>query len=94
MRSTAVLLAFVSLAAAFPTLVPGELHRGPRFDYSAGGPVIENRAAAPYSPKYPYTGAKPDQLPGTGIGGVQVPAPGDTAHYYQHPPVGAIRGPW
>ncbi|KZT57526.1 Cloroperoxidase [Calocera cornea HHB12733] len=51
------------------------------------------RQAAPYSPNFPYTGAIVDGLPGTGIGGIPVPAPGDTAHEYQHPPPGAFRGP-
>ncbi|KZO92419.1 Cloroperoxidase [Calocera viscosa TUFC12733] len=49
--------------------------------------------AAPYSPNFAYTGAQLDGLPGTGIGGIPVPAPGDTAHEYQHPPPGAFRGP-
>jgi hypothetical protein len=92
--STVLLLSFVSVATAFPGLVPGELNRGPRHAYSADGPVVERRAAAPYSPKYPYTGAKIDGKAGTGKGGIQVPAPGDKDHYFQHPPVGAFRGPW
>jgi len=43
--------------------------------------------------KYPYTGAKINGLPGTQIGNVQVPAPGDTDHEYRDPPPGAYRGP-
>jgi hypothetical protein len=43
--------------------------------------------------QYPYTGAGINGLPGTQIGNVQVPAPGDTAHEYQDPPAGAYRGP-
>jgi hypothetical protein len=95
MRSSAVLLlSLVSLATAFPGLVPGELHRGPRREYSAEEASIERRAAVPYSPKFPYTGAKIDGKAGTGKGGIQVPAPGDKDHQFQHPPVGAFRGPW
>ena len=48
--------------------------------------------AAPYSSQYPYTGAK-NGLPGTGVGGIIVPAPGDTAHQYEPPGPNDIRGP-
>jgi hypothetical protein len=48
--------------------------------------------AAAYNSKYPYTGAQ-NGLPGTGIGGIQVPAPGDTAHAYTAPGPNDIRGP-
>ncbi|KAL8690073.1 MAG: hypothetical protein Q9218_004401 [Villophora microphyllina] len=48
--------------------------------------------AAPYSPSYPYTGAR-NGLPGTGIGGVKVPADGDTAHAFEPPGPNDIRGP-
>ncbi|MCJ1478965.1 hypothetical protein MMC13_007649 [Lambiella insularis] len=48
--------------------------------------------AAPYDPKYPYTGAQ-NGLPGTQEGGVQVPAPGDTAHNFTAPGPNDIRGP-
>ena len=46
----------------------------------------KRKGAAPYSKYYPsaYTGAK-DALPGTGKGGVLVPAKGDTAHAYLAP---------
>jgi hypothetical protein len=87
---TFVLLSVLAPALAFPTLSRGSLKRGTRRDY---GPV-ERRGAALYSSKYPYTGAAIDGLPGSQIGGIQVPAPGDTAHEFQHPPVGAYRGPW
>ena len=43
--------------------------------------------------KYPYGGAKINGLPGSQIGNVQVPAPGDVDHQYQDPPAGAFRGP-
>ena len=48
--------------------------------------------AAPYNAKYPYTGAR-NGLPGTGKGGVLVPAAGDTAHAFQAPGPNDIRGP-
>ncbi|KZT51124.1 Cloroperoxidase [Calocera cornea HHB12733] len=56
------------------------------------GPIL-SRAAAPYSTQYPYTGAILDGKPGKGVGGIPVPAPGDTAHYFEAPPPGAQRGP-
>ncbi|KZO94165.1 Cloroperoxidase [Calocera viscosa TUFC12733] len=65
---------------------------GSRNDNRAKYPILR-RAAVPYSDQYPYTGAKLDGQSGTGKGGVQVPAPGDTAHEYQDPPPGAYRGP-
>ena len=48
--------------------------------------------AAPYNSKYPYTGAQ-NGLPGTGKGGVKVPADGDTAHAFEAPGPNDIRGP-
>ncbi|KAL8838635.1 MAG: hypothetical protein Q9170_002081 [Blastenia crenularia] len=48
--------------------------------------------AAPYNSKYPYTGAK-GGLPGTGVGGIKVPADGDTAHAFEAPGPNDIRGP-
>ena len=48
--------------------------------------------AAPYNAKYPYTGAQ-NALPGTGKGGILVPAPGDTAHAFEAPGPNDIRGP-
>ena len=52
----------------------------------------DHPGAAPFNPLFPYTGAT-NGLPGTGIGGVQVPAPGDTAHYFTPPGPNDIRGP-
>ena len=49
--------------------------------------------AAPYTSEYPYTGAK-NGLPGTGIGGIKVPADGDTAHAFEAPGPNDIRGPY
>lgn len=48
--------------------------------------------AAPYNSQYPYTGAR-NALPGTGVGGIKVPADGDTAHAFEAPGSGDIRGP-
>jgi hypothetical protein len=52
------------------------------------------QGAAPYSEYYPsqYTGAR-NGLPGTGKGGVLVPAANDTAHAYSPPSSSDIRGP-
>ena len=51
-----------------------------------------HQGAAPYNPEYPYTGAR-NGLPGTGIGGIKVPADGDTAHAFEAPGPNDIRGP-
>jgi hypothetical protein len=91
MRTPAVLLTLATVATAFPGLAPGGVKRGARAP-TPGTP--DRRAAAPPTSQYPYTGAKIDGLPGAGTGGIPVPAPGDTAHQFQHPPVGAYRGPW
>lgn len=48
--------------------------------------------AAPYNASYPYTGAQ-NGLPGTGEGGLLVPAVGDTAHTFEAPGPNDIRGP-
>ncbi|CAI6335538.1 unnamed protein product [Periconia digitata] len=52
----------------------------------------DHKPAAPYNPKYRYTGAA-NGVPGNGIGGLKVPADGDEAHYYQAPGPNDIRGP-
>ena len=41
---------------------------------------------------YLYAGAK-NGTPGTGVGGIRVPANGDTAHAYSPPDPNDIRGP-
>ncbi|KAL8932270.1 MAG: hypothetical protein Q9211_006418, partial [Gyalolechia sp. 1 TL-2023] len=48
--------------------------------------------AAPYNSNYPYTGAR-NGLPGTGVGGIKVPADGDIAHAFEAPGPNDIRGP-
>lgn len=90
------------LAAAFPWVartagVDSSLlfHSAPskRQSDEASCPFNPNhQGAAPYTSQYPYTGAK-NGLPGTGIGGIKVPAPGDEAHNYTAPGPGDIRGP-
>jgi hypothetical protein len=62
-----------------------------------GGPATcpnnPNHVPAPgITAKYPYNGAQ-NGLPGNGKGGYQVPAPGDTAHYFVAPGPNDIRGP-
>ena len=52
----------------------------------------DHPGAAPYSSQYPYTGAQ-NGLPGTGEGGILVPAAGDTAHAFEAPGPNDIRGP-
>lgn len=49
-------------------------------------------AAVPYSPDYPYNYAF-NGTPGRGMGGFQVPAPGDDAHKFIAPGANDIRGP-
>ncbi len=59
----------------------------------ASCPFNANHAgAAPYSSQYPYLGAR-NGLPGTGVGGIKVPADGDTAHVFEAPGPNDIRGP-
>ena len=59
----------------------------------ASCPLNANHAgAAPYSSQYPYLGAR-NGLPGTGVGGIKVPADGDTAHAFEAPGPNDIRGP-
>lgn len=52
----------------------------------------QHPGAAPYNAQYPYTGAK-NGLPGTGVGGIKVPADGDVAHAFEAPGPNDIRGP-
>ena len=88
--------------SAFPWVVdqPGvdssplrHARRAPNAKRQGSCPFNANHpGAAPYNPQYPYTGAK-NGLPGTGIGGIKVPADGDTAHAFEAPGPGDIRGP-
>jgi hypothetical protein len=52
----------------------------------------KHEPAAAYNPKYPYTGAR-NGLPGTGKGGIKVPADEDKAHEFRAPTANDIRGP-
>jgi hypothetical protein len=54
--------------------------------------MLKKRAAALYTAPYTYTGAK-NGIPGSGVGGIQVPATGDKAHAYTAPGSTDIRGP-
>ena len=51
-----------------------------------------HKGAAPYNSKYPYSGAR-NGLPGSQVGGIKVPADGDTAHAFEAPSSQDIRGP-
>ncbi|KAF2821794.1 Cloroperoxidase [Ophiobolus disseminans] len=52
----------------------------------------DHPGAAPFDVRYPYTGSI-GGLPGTGVGGVEVPSPGDMAHQFTPPGPNDIRGP-
>jgi unspecific peroxygenase len=96
----ALLAAEAILAFPFVANMPGvdslgHAKRNPNTEYSKRATCpfnSDHRGAAPYNPKYPYTGAK-NGLPGTQIGGVKVPADGDTAHAFEEPGPSDIRGP-
>lgn len=56
-------------------------------------PFNPNHVPAPgITPTFPYNHAS-GGLPGRGVGGYQVPAPGDTAHQFVAPGANDIRGP-
>ena len=109
MKNIAIASLFISSASAFPWVLdqPGvdgtlfgagrKVRRQSPGGTQKGGaatcPFNSNHAgAAPYSDEYPYNGAK-NGAPGKGMGGFQVPAPGDTAHQYTAPGPNDIRGP-
>ena len=52
----------------------------------------KHEPAVAYNKDYPYLGAR-NGLPGTGKGGIKVPADGDTAHAFKAPTANDIRGP-
>ena len=63
--------------------------------FQKGGPATcpfnpNHPGAAPITSQYPYNGAV-NGLPGKGVGGYQVPAPGDTAHQFVAPGPNDIR---
>ena len=92
----------VVTATAFPFLsdIPGvdssalrNPQSSPNHKRQSTCPFNSNHpGAAPYNSKFPYTGAK-NGLPGTGVGGIKVPATGDTAHAFEAPGPNDIRGP-
>lgn len=102
-------LAAITLAAeavvAFPFVanMPGVdsrlIKRQTSGGANPGGPLTcpfnpDHVPAVGISDAYPYNGAK-NGLPGKGVGGYQVPAPGDTAHMFIAPDYTKdIRGPW
>ena len=101
MRSTVLaLLGVASSVSAFPFVaeMPGVdssmlRERNSKGKRQGSCPFNSNHpGAAPYNAKFPYTGAQ-NGLPGTGVGGVLVPAVGDTAHAFEAPGPNDIRGP-
>lgn len=95
MRSFTLSALFLAVPAiAFPTFAGAGLSRRA---IDANGCVLPGsfkERAAPYTSKFPYTGAKLDGLAGPGNGLKRVPAPGDDAHRFEQPSIGAIRGSW
>lgn len=107
MRVTILALAhFAPLVTAFPWMakIPG-IDLSVMYEHEENFPKqrrqgldptcpfnADHPGAAPFDPAFPYTGSI-NGLPGTGIGGVQVPAPGDTAHQFTPPGPNDIRGP-
>ncbi|KAL3426484.1 hypothetical protein PVAG01_03275 [Phlyctema vagabunda] len=97
-------LFIADLAVAFPFISdqPGIknthlLQRQQSGGNQPGGPVTcpfnpNHEDAVPISNAFPYNGAK-GGVPGTGVGGYQVPAPGDTDHQFVAPTDTDIRGP-
>ncbi|KAF2847959.1 Cloroperoxidase [Plenodomus tracheiphilus IPT5] len=104
MHTLPSLLLFASSAAAFPWVagtpgVDSSLFREAREARAAtqkrqnSCPFNANhQPAAPYTAPYTYVGAK-NGVPGTGRGGIKVPADGDTAHQFVAPGPNDIRGP-
>ncbi|KAI9727893.1 MAG: hypothetical protein M1828_005298 [Chrysothrix sp. TS-e1954] len=105
-KSTLALALAIESAIAFPFVanqagVDSSLFKNAKRQQPGQGaqdpascPVNPNhKGAAKFNAKYPYNGAK-NGLPGKGVGGYQVPAPGDTAHAFVAPDYSVdIRGP-
>jgi len=104
MKSFLIPSIFIASASAFPwvarmpgvdsSLLPKRQQSG---GSNPGGPATcpfnsDHKPAAAFNSKYPYNSAQ-NGLPGKGIGGYQVPAPGDTAHQFVAPGPNDIRGP-
>ena len=102
MRLFVLAVALAESSSAFPFVanLPGidssalrNIRQSPKEKRQSSCPFNSNhQGAAPYSSQYPYTGAK-GGLPGTGVGGIKVPADGDTAHAFEAPGPNDIRGP-
>lgn len=103
MKTTALFISSISAVSAFPWVLDQHgvdaslFKKRQQTGTGAGGPATcpfnpDHQGAAPYNPDYPYNGAQ-DGLPGNGKGGYQVPADGDTAHYFVAPGPNDIRGP-
>ena len=101
MHSLALLSYLIATVTAFPFVseIPGldttlleDVPKEGLDKRQATCPFNSNhQGAAPYNSQFPYTGAR-NGLPGNGRGGVQVPAPGDTAHAFEAPGPNDIRG--
>lgn len=101
MHTLPSILLFASSAAAFPWVAgaPGvdsslfkKAHAATQKRQTACPFNANHRPAAPYTAPYTYAGAK-NGIPGTGKGGIKVPADGDTAHKFVAPGSNDIRGP-
>jgi unspecific peroxygenase len=98
----ALIAADVALAFPFVADTPGvdssflgtaKRNADPEHAKRATCPFNPNhRGAAAYNSQYPYTGAR-NGAPGSQVGGVKVPADGDTAHAFEAPGPNDIRGP-
>ncbi|TKA25221.1 hypothetical protein B0A50_05919 [Salinomyces thailandicus] len=103
MKNAAISSLLVSGAAAFPfvAMQPGvdsSLFKRQQAGVGPGSAATcpfnpNHKPAAPVTEEYPYNNAKDGKV-GNRKGGYQVPAPGDTAHYFVPPnPDTDIRGP-
>ncbi|KAF2231593.1 Cloroperoxidase [Viridothelium virens] len=104
MKVVLTLVSFASLVTPFPWVAnqPGLknhhlLARQQSGGGQPGGPETcpfntNHEGAAPITDTFPYNGAK-GGVPGKGVGGYQVPAPGDDAHQFIAPTDEDIRGP-
>lgn len=104
MRALTLLFSLAPLVASFPFIAdqPGIknkhlLRRQQSGGSDPGGPDTcpfnsDHVWPTPSTSEYPYNGAI-NGVPGKGIGGYQVPEPGDTAHEFIAPTDNDIRGP-
>lgn len=93
MTATTIAFPFVSQMPGVDSSALRHTKRASNHRRQSSCPFNSNhQGAAPYNSDYPYTGAK-NGLPGTGIGGIKVPADGDTAHAFEAAGPNDIRGP-